>query len=118
MMTLENLILGKEDKPIVLTLEDALGQPVNFADYEDVQVDLAINKIKVATYKASDDPATVLPVSGEAAQCKILITKAQQANWHTGLLQAQITTVIADDDFPEGRHTAEWANLYYCKKGF
>lgn len=118
MMNIETLILAKEDKPIILTLTDVDGQPINFADMEDVIVELAINKIKVETYQASDDPATVIAVDGQADKCKILITRSQQSDWNTGLLEAQITTVINDSDFPDGRYTAAWASLYYCKKGF
>lgn len=118
MINLENLILGKEDKPIVFTLKDAAGAAQNFADLDDVQVVLAINKVAVATYKASDEPATVVAISGEDDKCKILITKEQQTSWHTGLLEVQITTVITDSDFSGGRHTSQWANLYYCKNGF
>lgn len=114
-MNVETLILAKEDKPIVLTLKDALGQPLVFANLVDVEIKLTVNKTLVETYTKTG--GTVLAIAGETAKCKFLITVAQQADWPTGLLEAQITTAVTDGDFPPGRRTAQTANLYYCKKG-
>jgi hypothetical protein len=113
---MEKLILGQDDKPLLMDIQDENGAPVNFADLIDVEVVLAVNKIKVATYRKvpGDDEFEVLPVDGYQASCKILLTSAQQADWNTGLLQGEMTLVSDEPDFPEGRRTTQTFDLYYC----
>ncbi len=116
---MEKLILGKNDKPISLRLKDETGNPVDFVDMQDVEVVLAINKLPVATYRIApgEGEFEVLPVDGEPAMCKFMITVAQQQAWGEGLLQMQVTLVTGEPDFPEGRHSGQIADLYYCIKG-
>ncbi len=116
--SLEILTLEQDDKPILLDLFDEAGEPVEFDSLEGLRVVVAINRVVVATYDKTpgEGELEVLPVDGEPAACKILLTVAQQASWSTGLLQAQFTLVNTDDDFPDGRHTSRTVDLYYCEK--
>lgn len=118
---MDKLILGKDDKPITITLRDEGNEPVVYADLIDLEIVLAVNNVRVAVYRITPDVEAgeleVLPVDGEPDMCKYIITATQQAIWPTGRLQMQMTMVSdGDADFTEGRKTSQVADMYFCVK--
>lgn len=96
-----------EDVEVVIDLVEE-----NFADMVDVIVGVVVNKILVKTFKKTLTGATaVVAHPTEPTMCIVRLFRSETKTWAPGPLSMEVTKVMADSDFPLGKHTVFKENI-------
>lgn len=80
-------------KTITISLTDADGLPVNFADHTTMQITATINKVEVKKFALAGDDFSdneIAAVAGHADRCEIEFDEADTEDWQNGLLELQL----------------------------
>lgn len=80
---------------------------VDFADLVDLWCNIVINEKSVKIYKKSESDAEkrLDPVVGEAQSCSLFLYRSETKDWESpSQINAELTFIVVDPDFPDGKH--------------
>ena len=108
-----NTLIKGEDKTLDITIEDSLGNAIDFDDLINMVVILSINGTVVKRYSKVLTSGYDTIVEGSTSNvAKCIINRADSAQFNVGVMRIEIQLFITDSDYVGGRKDVQQSALF------